>query len=68
MGLRYSSDLIRDHAEDVRAEVLHYLATRAGLGTAPARDTTGLETARDRDTTGLGTVRPPDLASAAGHR
>ena len=46
MGLRYSSDLIRDHAEDVRAEVLHYLATRAGLGPAPARDTTGLETAR----------------------
>ena len=57
MVLRYSSDLIRDHAEDVRAEVLHHLATRAGLGTAPARDTTG-----------LGTARPPDLASAAGHR
>jgi hypothetical protein len=34
--LRYSSDLIRDEAERVRAEVLHHLRTRAGLGSAAA--------------------------------
>jgi hypothetical protein len=34
--LRYSSDLIRDEADRVRAEVLHYLSTRAGLGSAAA--------------------------------
>jgi hypothetical protein len=34
--LRYSSDLIRDEAERVRAEVLHHLSTRAGLGSAAA--------------------------------
>ena len=33
MVLRYSSDLIHDDAPGVRAEVLHHLATRAGLGT-----------------------------------
>jgi hypothetical protein len=31
--LRYSSVLIRDEAKTVRAEVLHHLATRAGMGT-----------------------------------
>jgi Protein of unknown function (DUF559) len=34
--LRYSSDLIRDEAERVRAEVLSHLATRAGLGSTTA--------------------------------
>jgi hypothetical protein len=33
MVLRYSSDLIHDDAPGVRTEVLHHLATRAGLGT-----------------------------------
>jgi hypothetical protein len=36
MVLRYSSDLIRDEAELVRAEVFHHIGTRAGLGTATA--------------------------------
>jgi Protein of unknown function (DUF559) len=36
MVLRYTSDLIRDNAAGVRAEVLHNLATRAGLGSALA--------------------------------
>jgi hypothetical protein len=34
--LRYSSDLIRDEAERVRAEILYHLATRAGLGSTAA--------------------------------
>ncbi len=36
LPLRYSSDLIRERAELVRAEVLGYLASRAGLGSAAA--------------------------------
>jgi hypothetical protein len=36
MVLRYTSDLIRGAAPGVRAEVLHHLATRAGLGTGAA--------------------------------
>ena len=36
MVLRYSSDLIHDDAPGVRAEVLHHLATRAGLGSGVA--------------------------------
>jgi hypothetical protein len=36
MVLRYSSDLIHDDAAGVRTEVLHHLATRAGLGSGVA--------------------------------
>jgi hypothetical protein len=37
MVLRYGSDLIRDDAPGVRAEVLHHLATRAGRGLTPMK-------------------------------
>ncbi len=46
MVLRYGSDQIRDDAEDVRAEVLHNLASRAGLGVGVAEiASTGRRTA-----------------------
>ena len=37
--LRYTSDLIRDDAGTIRAEVLYHLATRAGLGAGVAERT-----------------------------